>query len=132
MNVRREKVLVISLPQLHDLSARSLPDLNNPVVVRLANHIALKTWPSAESALGKPFYMMQSRMQAVQFFKRVIAGSACSPVVLPASLLPYRPLASQTIGVQLCEMCRLLFLALQLPSHNRGGSHCCLAGCPAW
>ena len=49
----REKVLVISVPQLHDLSARSLPDLNNPVVVRLANHIALKTWPSAESALGK-------------------------------------------------------------------------------
>lgn len=47
--IGREKTLVISVPLLTDLSARMLPDLANPVVVRLANHIATSrcssTWP---------------------------------------------------------------------------------------
>ncbi|GAB4818599.1 hypothetical protein N2152v2_005645 [Parachlorella kessleri] len=65
--IGREKVLVISVPQLHDLSARSMPDLNNPVVVRLANHIALKTWPSAESALGSlPSFISLEELRAMQ------------------------------------------------------------------
>lgn len=48
----RDKVLVISVPQLAELSARSAPDLTNPVVVRLASHIAMKAWPSSDSGLG--------------------------------------------------------------------------------
>ena len=38
--IGREKTLVLSVPQLHDLAARSLPDLANPVVIRLSSNIA--------------------------------------------------------------------------------------------
>ena len=51
--IGREKLLVLSVPSLSDLSTRNLPDLSSPVVVRLSSHIALRApWPFTEPGGG--------------------------------------------------------------------------------
>ncbi|KAL4443349.1 hypothetical protein ABPG75_011086 [Micractinium tetrahymenae] len=52
--IGRDRTLVISVPSLSDLAARTLPDLANPVVVRLrrVNHIAASKYPFSEMPGG--------------------------------------------------------------------------------
>lgn len=47
--IGRDKTLVISVPSLTDLAARTLPDISNPVVVRLSNHIAASKFLFSEA-----------------------------------------------------------------------------------
>ena len=52
--IGREKLLVLSVPSLSDLSTRTLPDLASPVVVRLASHIAMRApWPFTDPGGGR-------------------------------------------------------------------------------
>lgn len=51
--IGRDRTLVISVPSLSDLAARTLPDLANPVVVRLSNHIAASMYPFSEMPGGE-------------------------------------------------------------------------------
>jgi magnesium transporter len=46
--ISRDKTLVISVPHANDLAIRTPPDLNNPTVVRLTSHIAMRSWPFGE------------------------------------------------------------------------------------
>ncbi|KAI7836466.1 hypothetical protein COHA_009683 [Chlorella ohadii] len=43
--ISKDKTLVISVPSPTDLAARLPPDLNNPIVVQLSNHIAASKFP---------------------------------------------------------------------------------------
>ncbi|PRW50815.1 magnesium transporter MRS2-I-like [Chlorella sorokiniana] len=43
--ISRDKTLVISVPSPTDLYSRLPPDLNNPIVVQLSNHIAASKFP---------------------------------------------------------------------------------------
>lgn len=65
--IGREKTLIISVPQLDNLSSRTPPDLNHPVVVRLSNQIAMKVWPNSETCIDSlPSFLSLEELRGMQ------------------------------------------------------------------